>query len=34
VNAGFAIVYVIQIGKDQQGFFDVYRMKIIADLRS
>jgi hypothetical protein len=34
VKAGFDIVYVNQIGKDQQGFFDVYRTKIIADLRS
>jgi hypothetical protein len=34
VNVGCGIVYVNQTGKDQQRFFDVCRMKIIADLRS
>ncbi len=33
VDAGFDTVYVNQIGKDQQGFFDFYRTKILPALR-
>ncbi|WP_328672615.1 TIGR03557 family F420-dependent LLM class oxidoreductase [Streptomyces sp. NBC_00328] len=33
VEAGFDTVYVNQIGKDQQGFFDFYRTKILPELR-
>jgi G6PDH family F420-dependent oxidoreductase len=33
VDAGFDSVYVNQIGKDQQGFFDFYRTKILPALR-
>ncbi|MFD5541359.1 LLM class F420-dependent oxidoreductase [Streptomyces sp. NPDC127079] len=34
VDAGFDTVYVNQIGKDQQGFFDFYRTKVLPRLRS
>ncbi|MFG2553903.1 LLM class F420-dependent oxidoreductase [Streptomyces sp. NPDC048581] len=34
VDAGFDTVYVSQIGKDQQGFFDFYRTKILPQLRA
>ncbi|WP_225829679.1 LLM class F420-dependent oxidoreductase [Streptomyces sp. NK08204] len=33
VDAGFDAVYVNQIGKDQQGFFDFYRTKVLPRLR-
>ncbi|MFJ4554154.1 LLM class F420-dependent oxidoreductase [Streptomyces sp. NPDC088817] len=33
VEAGFDTVYVSQIGKDQQGFFDFYRTKVLPRLR-
>lgn len=33
VEAGFDPVYVNQIGKDQQGFFDFYRTKVLPELR-
>ncbi|GHG99464.1 hypothetical protein GCM10018780_26190 [Streptomyces lanatus] len=33
VDAGFDAVYVNQIGKDQQGFFDFYRTKVLPALR-
>ncbi|MDX3248694.1 LLM class F420-dependent oxidoreductase [Streptomyces sp. ME18-1-4] len=33
VDAGFDTVYVNQIGKDQQSFFDFYRTKILPRLR-
>ncbi|MFF3513289.1 LLM class flavin-dependent oxidoreductase [Streptomyces sp. NPDC002573] len=33
VDAGFDAVYVNQIGKDQQGFFDFYRTKVMPRLR-
>ncbi|MXM62771.1 TIGR03557 family F420-dependent LLM class oxidoreductase [Streptomyces sp. HUCO-GS316] len=33
VDAGFDAVYVNQIGKDQQGFFDFYRSKVLPRLR-
>ena len=33
VDAGFDTVYVNQIGKDQQGFFDFYRTKVLPQLR-
>ncbi|QOV36936.1 LLM class F420-dependent oxidoreductase [Streptomyces ferrugineus] len=33
VDAGFDTVYVSQIGKDQQGFFDFYRTKVLPRLR-
>lgn len=32
-EAGFDTVYVNQIGKDQQGFFDFYRAKVLPALR-
>ncbi|MEU9955138.1 LLM class flavin-dependent oxidoreductase [Streptomyces sp. NPDC050982] len=32
-DAGFDVVYVNQIGKDQQGFFDFYRTRILPRLR-
>ncbi|MFB8267402.1 LLM class F420-dependent oxidoreductase [Streptomyces sp. NPDC055955] len=32
VDAGFDTVYVNQIGKDQQGFFDFYRTKVLSQL--
>ncbi|KAB1148685.1 LLM class F420-dependent oxidoreductase [Streptomyces luteolifulvus] len=32
VDAGFDTVYVNQIGKDQQGFFDFYRSKVLPQL--
>ncbi|MFE4861238.1 LLM class F420-dependent oxidoreductase [Streptomyces sp. NPDC056670] len=31
-DAGFDTVYVNQIGKDQQGFFDFYRTKVLPQL--
>ncbi|MGW0765325.1 LLM class F420-dependent oxidoreductase [Streptomyces sp. NPDC002676] len=34
VDAGFDGVYVNQIGKDQHGFFDFYRTKVLPRLRS
>lgn len=34
VDAGFDAVYVNQIGKDQQGFFDYYRSKVLPLLRA
>ncbi|WP_394815887.1 hypothetical protein [Streptomyces gibsoniae] len=33
VDAGFGTVYVNRIGKDQQGFFDFYRTKVLPRLR-
>jgi G6PDH family F420-dependent oxidoreductase len=33
VNAGFDSVYVSQIGKEQQGFFDFYRNNVLPRLR-
>lgn len=33
MDAGFDTVYVNQIGKDQQGFFDCYRTKVLPLLR-
>ncbi|MER6012424.1 LLM class F420-dependent oxidoreductase [Streptomyces bluensis] len=33
VEAGFDTVYVSQIGKDQQGFFDFYRTRVLPQLR-
>ncbi|MFB7734337.1 LLM class F420-dependent oxidoreductase [Streptomyces sp. NPDC056112] len=33
VEAGFDAVHVSQIGKDQQGFFDFYRTKVLPRLR-
>jgi G6PDH family F420-dependent oxidoreductase len=33
VDSGFDTVYVNQIGKDQQGFFDFYRTKVLPRLR-
>lgn len=33
VEAGFDTVYVSQIGKDQQGFFDFYRTRVLPHLR-
>ncbi|MFD7013238.1 LLM class F420-dependent oxidoreductase [Streptomyces sp. NPDC059928] len=32
VDAGFDTVYINQIGKDQQGFFDFYRTKVLPQL--
>ncbi|MEU5432118.1 LLM class F420-dependent oxidoreductase [Streptomyces sp. NPDC020719] len=32
-EAGFDTVYINQIGKDQQGFFDFYRTKVLPRLR-
>ncbi|MET7928970.1 LLM class F420-dependent oxidoreductase [Streptomyces sp. NPDC005349] len=32
VDAGFDTVYINQIGKDQQGFFDFYRTKVLSQL--
>lgn len=32
VDAGFDAVYVNQIGKDQRGFFDFYRTKVLPQL--
>jgi G6PDH family F420-dependent oxidoreductase len=33
VEAGFDTVYVNQIGKDRQGFFDFYRTKVLPERR-
>ncbi|MDO0913264.1 LLM class F420-dependent oxidoreductase [Streptomyces sp. DT2A-34] len=33
IDAGFDTVYVSQIGKEQRGFFDFYRTKILPRLR-
>ncbi|MGX1675382.1 LLM class F420-dependent oxidoreductase [Streptomyces sp. NPDC055400] len=32
VDAGFDTVYINQIGKNQQGFFDFYRTKVLSQL--
>jgi len=34
VDAGFDTVYINQIGKDQQGFFDFYRTKVLPQLET